>query len=122
MPEEAGMALVGVEHLRRRRAGEPLVGAQRLDPAHAQQEFLLQPVVAAAAVQAVGDAAGGVVVAGNVGVQQQQRNTPDVGTPDVRQKPPAVGQRQGDLQRPAVAVGDGSRSSVRGRPSGSSTG
>ena len=84
--QEAGVALVGVEHLRRGAAGELLEGAQRLDAAHAQQEFLLEPVVAAAAVQAVGDAAGGFVVAGNVGVQQQQRNTPDVGAPDVRQQ------------------------------------
>ena len=101
------MALVGVEHFRRGAAGELLEGAQGLDPAHAQQELLLQAVVAAAAVQAVGDAARGLVVARNVGVQQQQRNTPDVGAPDVRQQPAAVGERQRDLEGLAVAVGGG---------------
>ena len=93
-PEETGMALVGVEHFRRGAAGEFLEGAQGFDAAHAEQEFLLEAVVAAAAVQAVGDAARGLVVARNVGVQKQERNTPDVGAPDVRQQPAAVGERQ----------------------------
>ena len=77
-----------------RGAREPLELPQRLDPAHAEQELLLQPVVTAAAVEPVGDAAGGVVVARDVGVQQQQRHAPDVGPPDVRRAAPAVGQRK----------------------------
>ena len=64
-------------------------------------------MVAAAAVEAVGDAAGGVVVARNVGVQQQQGDASDVGTPDVCQQAPAVGQRQRNLERLAVAVRGG---------------
>ena len=115
-PEEPGVALVGVEDLRRGDAREPLELAQRLDPAHAQQEFLLEPVVAAAAVQAVGDAAGGLVVARNVGVQQQQRDTSDVGPPDVRQQAPAVGERQRDLDGFAVAVRGGLAQQRQGQP------
>jgi hypothetical protein len=102
--EEAGVAFVGVEHLGGRAARELLERPQGLDPAHAQQQFLLQAVVTAAAVQAVRDAAGGVVIAGHVGVQQQERNTPDVGPPDVRQQPAPVGEGQGDLDGLAVAV------------------
>ena len=49
-PQESGVALVGVENLRRGGAGEA-GNAQGLDPAHAQQQFLLKTVVAAAAVQ-----------------------------------------------------------------------
>ena len=114
--QEPGVALVGVEDLRRGDAGEPLEVAQGLDPAHAQQELLLQPVVTAAAVQPVGDAAGGFVVARNVGVQQQQRNASDVGPPDVRQQAPAVGERKRDLDGLAVAVGGGLAQQRQGQP------
>ncbi|BAS07397.1 hypothetical protein AHiyo4_08190 [Arthrobacter sp. Hiyo4] len=93
-PQEAGMALVGVEHLGRGGSGELLVRAQRLDSAHPQQELLLEPVVSAAAIEAVGDAARGVVVTGNVGVQQQEGNASDVGTPDVCQQSAPVGERE----------------------------
>ena len=82
--EEAGVALVGVEDLRRGAAGEPRNSAQRPDAADAEQHLLLQAVLAAAAVQAVGDAAGGLVVARHVGVEQQQRHPADLGPPDVR--------------------------------------
>ena len=101
------MALIGVEHLRGRGPGQPLVDAQRLHPAHAQQQLLLEAVVTTAAVEAVRDAAGGVVIARNVGIQQQQGNASDVGTPDVRRKAAPVGQRQRNF--------DGLSASVRGR-------
>ncbi|CAH0295935.1 hypothetical protein SRABI128_04027 [Microbacterium sp. Bi128] len=112
------MALVGVEDFRRGDTREPLELPQRLDPAHAQQELLLQPVVSAAAVQAVGDAAGSLVVARNVGIQQQQRHTSDVGPPHVRQQAPALGKRQGDLDRFAVAVRGGLAQERQGQPVG----
>ena len=108
-------------------AGVPvslLVDAEGLDAAHAQEQFLLQTVVAAAAVQAVRDAAGGFIVGRNVGVQQQQRNASDVGTPDVRVAARgrwAAAGRSGRACRAAV-LGRGARRSVRGSPSGSSTG
>ena len=55
--EEAGVALVGVEDLRRGRAGDRAVGAHGADAADAEQQLLLQPVLAAAAVEPVGDLA-----------------------------------------------------------------
>ncbi|MCY1234113.1 hypothetical protein D9M72_466850 [compost metagenome] len=88
------MALVGVEHLRRCATRKALVDAQRLHAAHSQQQLLLEAVVAAAAVQTVRNAAGGVVVARHIRIEQQQGNTPDVGTPDVCQQPAPVGKRQ----------------------------
>ena len=55
--EEAGVALVGVEDLGRRVAGDPGVGAQRPDAADPEQQLLAQPVLAGAAVEPVGDVA-----------------------------------------------------------------
>ena len=57
-PRKPGVALVGVEDLRRRGAGQPRPQPQRADAADAEQQLLLQPVLAAAAVEAVGDACG----------------------------------------------------------------
>ena len=51
------MALVGVEHLGRRVPGDAAVGADRADAADAEQHLLQQPVLAAAAVEPVGDLA-----------------------------------------------------------------
>ena len=53
--EEPGVALVGVEHLRRRRPGGGAVGPDRPHAADAEQHLLLQPVLLAAAVEPVGD-------------------------------------------------------------------
>ena len=85
--EEAGVALVGVEHL-----GLEAEGAQRPHPADAEHDLLAQPVVLVAAVEAVGDgdAVGGVAL--DVGVEQVQRDAPDVGAPDVGS---ARGRRRG---------------------------
>ena len=44
--EEAGVALVGVEHLGLRGSGDPRVRAQRADAADAEQQLLEQPVLA----------------------------------------------------------------------------
>ncbi len=75
-PEEAGVALVGVEDLG--------VDAERVEGAHAadaQQDLLLEPVLGVAAVEPVGDGAqlGRVLV--DVGVEQVQRHAADVGAP-----------------------------------------
>ena len=55
--EEAGMTLVGVEDLGLRVPGDRAVQPHRADAADAEQQFLAQPVIAAAAVQPVGDLA-----------------------------------------------------------------
>ena len=77
--EEAGVALVGVEHL-----GVDVEGLQRPDAADAEQDLLAQPVLGVAAVEAVGDGAQLGVVAVDVGVEQVQPHPADVGPPDPR--------------------------------------
>jgi len=86
------VALVRVVDLRRRCAAQPRPHPQRPDPADAQQQLLLQPVLAAAAVQAVGDPARQLVVLRHVGVEHQERDATDVGLPDRRVQHPATGQ------------------------------
>ena len=67
--EEAGVALVGVEHLGLGRAGDAAERAQGAHAADAEQQLLLQAVLAAAAVEPVGDVALGGVVVLDVGVE-----------------------------------------------------
>lgn len=89
---------------------ESAVGADRAHPADAQQHLLQQPVLAAAAVEAVGDVAFGGGVLLGVGVQHQQRHPPDLGLPDPGVQPTAAGQRQRDHAGAAVRLahlGDG---------------
>ena len=76
------MALVGMEHLGGRHPGQLGVGLDRAGAADAQQQFLQQAVLAAAAVEAVGDAAQLLRVLGHVGVEQQQAHAPDRELPD----------------------------------------
>ena len=74
--EEAGVALVGVEHLG--------LDAGRLEgphPADAEEDLLADPVLGAAAVEAVGDRPQLVVVGVDVGVEQVQLDPPDPGPP-----------------------------------------
>ena len=89
----------------------------RPDAADAEQQFLLQPVVAAAAVQPVGDLAQGRLVLLDVGVEQQQRHPADLGHPDLGGQRRAAGQADGDPDRLAGAVGavpqQGERQAVR---------
>ena len=80
--EEAGVALVHVEHLGRGQALDLGERADRPHPADAGQDLLLDPVFLVAAVEPVGDAAQIVLVLRDVGVQQQQRNSTDLGDPD----------------------------------------
>ena len=82
--EEAGVALVGVEDLGRRCAGDLAVPADGADAADAEQELLEQPVVGRAAVQTVGDVTQRLRVLLDVGVHQQQRHSTDLRDPDVR--------------------------------------
>ena len=102
--EESGVALVGVEHLRRRRPGGRAVGADRAHAADAEQQFLLEPVLGAAAVQPVGDLPGGGVVLLDVAVEQQQRHPADLGHQDLRVQRAAFGQRERDPRRTAVEI------------------
>ena len=60
--EEAGVALVGVEDLRPRVPGDRAELPDRPHAADSEQQFLAEPVIAAAAVQPVGDLAQGRVV------------------------------------------------------------
>ena len=66
----------------RRVAGDAAVGAHGADAADAEQHLLLEPVLAAAAVEPVGDLALGGAVLLDVGVEQQQRHAADLGDPD----------------------------------------
>ena len=93
--EEAGVALVGVVDVRRRGAGEARPQAQGADATDAEQHLLLEALLAAAAVEAVGDVAGGVVVVRDVGVEQQQRHAADLRLPDVGVQLAAAGQARG---------------------------
>ncbi len=63
--------------------GGGAVGPHRPHPADAEQQFLAQPVLGAAAVQPVGHLAQGGLVLLHVGVQQQQRHAADLGDPDL---------------------------------------
>ena len=102
--EEAGVALVGVEHLGRGRAGRGAVGADGPDAADAEQQFLLEAVFLAAAVEPVGGLAGDGVVVLDVGVEQQQRHPADVDHPDLGVQHPTARQRQRDADRRAARV------------------
>jgi hypothetical protein len=101
--EEAGVALVGVEHLGLGLAGERRVRADGPHAADAEQQLLVQAVVAAAAVEPVGDLALGLGVELDVGVQQQQRHAADLRPPDLRVQG-AAGQLDGDVHGRAVGL------------------
>ena len=110
------MALVGVEHLGRGGAGERGVGPQRADAADAEQHLLQQPVLAAAAVEPVGDIALGRVVVLDVGVEQQQRHAADLGLPDLGDQRAPAGQADAHLR--AAPGPSASRSREIGQPVG----
>jgi hypothetical protein len=102
--EEPGVALVGVEDLGRGVPAQRAEGPHRADPADAEQQLLAQPVVAAAAVQPVGDLVQVGLVLLHVGVEQQQRHAADLGHPDLRGELPARGQVHLDVHRRAGGV------------------
>ncbi len=112
--EEPRVALVGVVDLGLRRAGEARPQAQRAHAAHAEQQLLLEAVLAAAAVEAVGHLARGLVVAGHVRVEQEQRHAADGRDPHVRVERATPGQGERDARRRAVVVAqEGERQAVR---------
>jgi hypothetical protein len=77
-PEEPGVTLVGVEHLRL--VPDQLEGP---DAADAEQDLLAQPVLAVTAVEAVGDRAAVVDVLLDVGVEEVQRHPGHLRFPDL---------------------------------------
>src|SRR3546814_10761685 len=98
-PEEPGVALVGVEHLS--------VDPERIEGPHtadAEEDLLAQAVLGVASVEAVGYAAHLRRVLVDVGVEQVQRDAPDLGLPDASHERRA---RQVDLDADAIAGRDG---------------
>ena len=102
--EEPGVALVGVEHLGRRVAGQRAERPDRPHPADAEQQLLAQPVVAAAAVQPVGDLVQVGLVLLDVGVEQQQRHPAHLRHPDLGGQRPPGRQADGHVHRGAADV------------------
>ena len=102
--QESRVSLVGMEHLGLGMPGDGAVGPHRPHPADAQQQFLAQPVVAAAAVEPVGHLAQVRVVLLDVGVEQQQRHPADLRDPDLRGEHRAVGQADPDPHGRAVGA------------------
>ena len=98
--QERRVALVEVPD-RRLDAERP----QRPDPADAEDELLVEPHLAAADVEDVGDRPVGVAVVGDVGVEQEHRRPADLGEPD-RDLEVATRQLDLDLERLA-GVGPG---------------
>ena len=96
--QERGVALVEVPD-----RGVEAQRPQRPDPADAEDELLVEPHLAAADVQDVGDRAVGVVVVGDVGVEQQHGHPADLDDPDGREQV-AAGQRDADRERLAERV------------------
>ncbi len=104
--QERRVALVEVP-----RGGSDAQRPQRPDAADAQHQLLVQPHLAAAHVQDVGDGSVGLVVEGRVGVQQQQRHTARPGPARPRHGPSARAARRArsagrpPRPRPAAAAG-----------------
>ena len=90
------MTLVGVVDVGGRCPGEARPQAQGAHATDAEEHLLLEALLATAAVEAVGDVAGGLVVVRDVGVEQQQRHATDLGAPHVRVQLTATGQGEGD--------------------------
>ena len=112
--EEAGVPLVGVEHLGLGVAGDRAVGPHCPHAADTQEQLLAEPVLAAAAVQAVGDLVLCGLVLLHIGVEHEQRYPADRGQPDLRGQQLAIGEGHVDLHR--VAAGgpqQGQRQPVR---------
>ena len=112
--QERRVALVEVPD-RRRQPERP----ERANAADAQDELLVEPHLAAADVQDVGDRAVVVGVLRRVGVEQEDRHAADLGQPDGDDQV-AAGQLDGDGQRARpTRPGRGSSGSRPGRSRGS---
>ena len=112
--QKPGVALVGVEDLRRRPPSGPCRhGSPALpDP---EQELLRESVVAATAVQPIRDLALARSIGFDVTVEQQQRYPTHLGPPDLRVQGPAVESGTVTSSGPRRRPGSG----VRGSPCGS---
>ena len=101
--EEAGVALVGVEHL-----AVDAEGVEGADAADAEEDLLAEPVLGLAAVEAVGDVAevGRVLV--DVGVEEVQRHPADLGLPHAGDE-----RRAGQVDLHPHVLAQGERHGVR---------
>ena len=98
--QECAVAFVQVPDRR-----EDVERPDRANPPDAKHELLVEPHLASAHVQDVGDRAVGVVVLGDVRVEQEDRHSTDLHAPDGdRQHPP--GQLDFDRERLAVLALD----------------
>ena len=118
--EEARVSLVHVEHRRLGPAGDPDVLAERADTADAEQDLLCDPVFLIPAVEPVGHRAQGgafglIVVAIDVGVEEQQRDSTHRRHPHLgRQGRPAGHRDLDDHRLRAVARGEEREGQVGG--------
>ncbi len=104
--EETGVTFVGVEDLRSR---TPVYGVPRLegpDAADTEQKLLEKPVLAAAAVEAIGDRAESVVVVGNVGIEEEEGHAPNGCAPQSCVERTPVGKSKRDPDGRPVRVAD----------------
>ena len=118
--EEAGVALVGVVDVRLGGTGQARPEAQGPDAADAEQHLLLEALLAAAAVEAVGDVAGGVVVLGTSESRSSSGTRPTWAREHVGVQLAATRQGEGDDARAcrpprAAATAAGRRGRAPGR-------
>ena len=78
-------------------AGQRAEGAHRPHAPDAEQQLLPEPVIAAAAVQPVGDLVQVRLVLLDVGIEQQQRDPPHLRHPDLGGQQPVLGQSDRDV-------------------------
>jgi len=102
--EESGVPLVGMKDLRCGGRGGSAVGPDRAHAADAEQQFLLEAMLRAAAVKPVGDLARLPVVLLDVAVEQQQRHAAHLCHPDLRPQGAPLGQREMDPHGRTVGV------------------
>ena len=88
--QEPRMPLVGVEHLRIRHTLRMRVRPHRPHPTHPGQNLRLDPMILIPAIQAVGDPPQLRIVLRDIGVQQQQRDPPDLRDPHPRPQHPTA--------------------------------
>lgn len=99
------MALVHVEHLG---GGEAFELGERPDRTHTAdtgEDLLPDPVLLITAIEPVGDRTQLMLILRDVRVQQQQRNSADLGDPDPSEQPGAIGQGQFDEDGRPLGVG-----------------
>ena len=104
---EGRVALVEVPHTRTDRQR-----AQRAHAADAEHDLLVQPHLAAADVEDVGDRPVGLGVVGNVRVEQQQRSAADFRQPHGAPDRPA-GEVDAHAERPTVGIGNPAQREAR---------